>query len=156
MEKKQVQEENRLKEEEVERLMKESEEKQMAVQVLKNELEYIKRLDEEHLLRLEKQKREIEVESKERVRTLELQLQDAQKKMREIEVNLASELSILRLKDAKCQEFLSHHAQEYKVCELGNIWEIYDSCCIGKNLLLSMYRGFELKLGMHGHEGISS
>ncbi len=115
MEKKQVQEENRLKDEEVERLMKESEEKQMAVQVLKNELEYIKRLDEEHLLRLEKQKREIEVESKERIRTLELQLQDAQKKMCEIEVNLAGEISGLRVKDVKCQKVLCHQAQEYKV-----------------------------------------
>ncbi len=152
-----MQEENRLKEEEVERLMKESEEKQMAVQVLKNELEYIKRLDEEHLLRLEKQKREIEVESKERIRTLELQLQDTQKKMHEIEMNSASELSILRLKDAKRQEFLSHHAQEYKVCELRNIGKYMIPAVLGKicYFLCTEVLGM-LKLGMRGHEGISS
>ncbi|CAK9872555.1 unnamed protein product [Sphagnum jensenii] len=144
MEKKQVQEENRLKEEEVERLMKESEEKQMAVQVLKNELEYIKRLDEEHLLRLEKQKREIEVESKERIRTLELQLQDAQKKMHEIEMNTASELSILRLKDAKCQEFLSQHAQEYKNLR----WAQYSA----KEDVLRMQMEWKTQLSTLGNE----
>ncbi|CAM6015765.1 unnamed protein product [Sphagnum balticum] len=114
MEKKQLEEEKRVKDEELDRLLKESDEKQMAVQVLKNELDYIKHLDEEQLLRLEKEKREIEVESKERVRTLELQLQDAQKKMREIEVNLAREISGLRVKDVKCQKVLCHQAQEYK------------------------------------------
>ncbi|KAH9567065.1 hypothetical protein CY35_03G009900 [Sphagnum magellanicum] len=144
MEKKQVQEENRLKDKEVERLMKESEEKQMAVQVLKNELEYIKRLDEEHLLRLEKQKREIEVESKERIRTLELQLQDAQKKMHEIEMNSASELSILRLKDAKCQEFLSHHAQEYKNLR----WAQYSA----KEDVLRMQMEWKTQLSTLGNE----
>jgi hypothetical protein len=115
MEKKQLEEEKRVKDEELDRLLKESDEKQMAVQVLKNELDYIKHLDEEQLLRLEKEKREIEVESKERVRTLELQLQDAQKKMREIEVNLAREISGLQVKDVKCQKVLCHQAQEYKV-----------------------------------------
>ncbi|CAM6040060.1 unnamed protein product [Sphagnum compactum] len=114
MEKKQLEEEKRVKDEELDRLLKESDEKQMAVHVLKNELDYIKHLDEEQLLRLEKEKREIEVESKERVRTLELQLQDAQKKMREIEVNLAREISGLRVKDVKCQKVLCHQAQEYK------------------------------------------
>jgi hypothetical protein len=114
MEKKQLEEEKRVKDEELDRLLKESDEKQMAVQVLKNELDYIKHLDEEQLLRLEKEKREIEVESKERVRTLELQLQDAQKKMREIEVNLAREISGLQVKDVKCQKVLCHQAQEYK------------------------------------------
>ncbi len=115
MEKKQLEEEKRVKDEELDRLLKESDEKQMAVQVLKNELDYIKHLDEEQLLRLEKEKREIEVESKERVHTLELQLQDAQKKMREIELNLTREISVLRVKDVKCQKVLCHQAQEYKV-----------------------------------------
>lgn len=110
-----MEEEKRVKEEEVDRLLKESEEKQMAVQVLKSELDYIKRLDEEHLLRLENQKREIEMESIERIRTLEVQLQDSQKKMQDMEINTVREMSSLRQKDAKYQTFFSRQAHEYKV-----------------------------------------
>ncbi len=89
-----------MNEEEADRLLKES-----------HEPDYMKHPDEEEFLVLEKQKRELEVESKHRICTLELQLQDAQRKMREIEMNTAS-------LETKYQMFLFHQAEEYKVVVL--------------------------------------
>jgi kinesin family protein C2/C3 len=95
MGKKLMEEEKRVNEEEADRLLKES-----------HEPDYTKRPDEEELLALEKQKREL-VESKHRICTLELELQDAQRKMHEIEMNSAS-------LETKYQMFLFHQAEEYK------------------------------------------
>ncbi|CAK9202501.1 unnamed protein product [Sphagnum troendelagicum] len=88
--------EKRVNDEEADRLLKES-----------HEPEYMKCPDDEELLALEKQKRELEVESKHRICTLELELQDAQRKMCEIEMDSAS-------LETKYQTFLFHQAEEYK------------------------------------------
>ncbi len=100
MGKKLMEEEKRVNEEEADRLLKES-----------HEPDCMMRPDEEELLALEKQKREL-VESKHRICTLELQLQDAQRKMHEIEMNSAS-------LETKYQMFLFHQAEEYKVVVLN-------------------------------------
>jgi hypothetical protein len=116
MGKKLMEEEKRVNEEEADRLLKES-----------HEPDYMKHPDEEELLALEKQKRELEVESKHRICTLELQLQDAQRKTHEIEMNSAS-------LETKYQMFLFHQAEEYKVVVLN---PGSDSCCTGSDLLTS-------------------
>jgi kinesin family protein C2/C3 len=95
MGKKLMEEEKRVNEEEADRLLKES-----------HEPDCMMRPDEEELLALEKQKREL-VESKHRICTLELQLQDAQRKMHEIEMNSAS-------LETKYEMFLFHQTEEYK------------------------------------------
>ncbi|CAM6074937.1 unnamed protein product [Sphagnum tenellum] len=92
MEKKQIEDENQLKEVALKRLSKESEEKDSTVQVLMNELDYIKRLDEEHSVSLENQKREIELKSQEKLLSLEKQLQESQQQRHEMEVSFTEDL----------------------------------------------------------------
>lgn len=112
---KELEEEKRAKEEEVGRLLKENKEQQSVVQVLKNELDLIKRSDKELLERLENQKKEFELECEEKIRSLELQLQDSHEKLEELKVNAAREMSSLRVKDTQYQTFLSNQLFEYRV-----------------------------------------
>lgn len=96
-------------------LIKDNKEKQIAVQALKHELDNIKRLDKELLLKFENQKKEFEMECKESISLLELQLQDSYKKMEEMEINAAKEMRSLRLKDTQYQAFVSQQLLDYKV-----------------------------------------
>lgn len=105
-----------VKDEEVDRLLKENKEQRSAMQVLKNDLEHIKRSDREQLLRFESQKIEFEQECQQTIQSLELQLQDSYEQLKELEVNAAKEMSSLRLKDKQYQRFLSHQLLEYRVC----------------------------------------
>ncbi|CAM6047082.1 unnamed protein product [Sphagnum compactum] len=114
MEKKQIEDENQLKEVALKRLSKESEEKEATVQVLMNELDYIKRLDEEHSVTLENQKREIELKSQEKLLSLEKQLQESQQQRHEMEVSFTEELSMLQKKDVKYKTCLAHQAYNVK------------------------------------------
>ncbi|CAM6022900.1 unnamed protein product [Sphagnum balticum] len=114
MEKKQIEDENQLKEVALKRLSKESEEKDATVQVLMNELDYIKRLDEEHSVSLENQKREIELKSQEKLLSLEKQLQESQQQRHEMEVSFTEELSWLQKKDVKYKSCLAHQAYNVK------------------------------------------
>jgi kinesin family protein C2/C3 len=114
MEKKQIEDENRLKEVTLKRLSKESEEKDATVQVLMNELDYIKRLDEEHSVSLENQKREIELKSQEKFLSLEKQLQESQQQRHEMEASFTEELSRLQKKDVKYKTCLADQAYNVK------------------------------------------
>jgi hypothetical protein len=115
MEKKQIEDDNRLKEVALKRMSKESEEKDATVQVLMNELDYIKRLDEEHSVSLENQKQEIELKSQEKFLSLEKQLQESQQQRHEMEVSFTEELSRLQKKDVKYKTCLAHQAYNVKV-----------------------------------------
>lgn len=110
-----MEEEKRLRDEEVSRLIKDNKEKQIAFQSLKHELDNIKRLDNELLLQFQNQKNEFEMECTESIALLELQLQDSYNKMEEMEINAAKEMSSLRLKDTQYQAFISHQLLDYKV-----------------------------------------
>lgn len=96
-------------------LVKDNKEKQIAVHALKHELDNIKRLDKELLLKFENQKKEFEMECKESIALLELQLQDSYNKMEEMEINAAKEMRSLRLKDIQYQAFVSQQVLDYKV-----------------------------------------
>lgn len=115
---KDLEEEKRAKEEEVGRLLKENKEQQSAVQMLKHELDHIKRSDKELLERLESQKMEFELECQEKIKSLELQLQDSYEKLEELKVNTTREMSSLRMKDTHYQTFLSIQLLEYRVIRL--------------------------------------
>lgn len=123
MERKLMEEERSAKEEEVDRLSRDSDEKQMVVQVLKNELDCmnnLKRFDEDQhhhsSLHHKTQKKDtIDMEHKERITKLEGQLQDAYNKMQEIENKSAKTMSSLQEKDSKVQQHLSQQARECKV-----------------------------------------
>ena len=123
MERKLMEEERSAKEEEVDRLSRDSDEKQMVVQVLKNELDCmnnLKRFDEEqhhhYSLHHKTQKKDVvDMEHKERITKLEGQLQDAYNKMQEIENKSAKTMSSLQEKDSKVQQNLSQQARECKV-----------------------------------------
>lgn len=112
---KELKEEKKAKEEEVGRLLKENREHQSAVQVLKDELDHIKRFDKEQLQRLESQKKEFELVSQEKIQSLELQLHDSYEKLEELKANAAREMSSLRVKDTQYQTFLSSQLSEYRV-----------------------------------------
>lgn len=73
-------------------LIKDNKEKKLAVQALKHELDNIKRLDKELLLKFENHKKEFEMECKESIALLELQLQDSYNKMEEMEINASKEM----------------------------------------------------------------
>ena len=96
-------------------LIKDNKEKHIAVHALKHELDNIKRLDKELLLKFENQKKEIEMECKESIAMLELQLQDSYNKMEEMEINAAKEMRSLRQKDIQYQAFVSQQLLDYKV-----------------------------------------
>ena len=111
-----LEKDKRVKDEEVDRLLEENREQRSAMQVLKNELEHIKRSDREQLLRLESQKKVFEQECQQTIQSMELQLQDSHEKLKELEVNAAKEMRSLRLKDNQYQTFLSRQLLEYRVC----------------------------------------
>lgn len=110
-----MEENKRAKEEEVGRLLKENKEQQSAVQVLKDELDHIKRSDKELLLRLESQKKEFQQECHQTIQSLELQLKDSYEKLKDMEVSAAREMSSLRRKDNQYQTFLTRQLLEYRV-----------------------------------------
>ncbi|KAG0585317.1 hypothetical protein KC19_2G003100 [Ceratodon purpureus] len=118
---KDLEEEKRAKEEEVGRLLKENKEQQSAVQMLKHELDHIKRSDKELLERLESQKMEFELECQEKIKSLELQLQDSYEKLEELKVNTTREMSSLRMKDTHYQTFLSIQLLEYRNLRLAQL-----------------------------------
>lgn len=115
MEKRQIEEEKRAKEEDIDRLTRDREEKQLTVDVLKNELEMIKRADQEQKLQLQLQKREMELESKARLRHMENQLIESQRKAREVEASCASELRFLRQKVSHYEGTLWQQSETIKV-----------------------------------------
>jgi len=110
-----LEEDKKSKQEEVGRLRKENEEQQLTVQVLKDELDHIKRSDKEQLLRLEDQKKEFEQECHQTIQSLELQLKDSYEKLKDMEVSAAKEMSSLRQKDSQYQTFLTRQLLEYRV-----------------------------------------
>ncbi|XP_024394330.1 kinesin-like protein KIN-14C isoform X2 [Physcomitrium patens] len=116
-----LKEEKRVKEEEVCRLLQENKEQQLAVQVLRNELDHIKRADKEMLQLLESQNKEFEQECKETIQSLELQLQDSYDKLKELKINADKEMSSLKLKDNQYQTFLSSQLLECRDLRLAQV-----------------------------------
>lgn len=118
---KQMAEEMKTKDEEVNRLLQENKEYQSTVKVLKNELDLNRRSDKEMLLRLETQKKEIEHEYQETIHSLESELQNSYEKLKNLEANAEREMSNLKLKDTQYQNFLSSQLLEYKDLRLSQL-----------------------------------
>lgn len=116
---KELEENRRAKDEEVGRLRKENKGQQSFVQVLKDELDQIKRSDKVLLLQLESQKKEFEQECRQTIQSLELQLKDSYEKLKDMKVSAAREMSSLRQKDSQYQTFLTRQLLEYRVISLS-------------------------------------
>jgi hypothetical protein len=106
-------EEKRLKEEELDN------DKRMAIQDSKHQLDNNKHLDDKRLLHFENAKKEMEMESKERVASLQSQLTDSYKKMQEMEYQSSRLKATLREKEDKWQKSPSRLLKEFKVFQ-GN------------------------------------
>eukprot|EP01018_Ginkgo_biloba_P002892 Gb_07814 [translate_table: standard] len=111
MEKMQVEDEKKAKEQDVIQLTKEKEESEVAVRTLKDELDMIKKMDQEHVQQLEMQKREVESELQEKLREMEDLLAHSKRKTEELEALSALEMQNLKLKDSGYQKFLSCQLQ---------------------------------------------
>lgn len=111
MEKMQVENEKKVKEQDVIRLTKEREESQHVVRALQEELERIKTTDQENLQQVEMQKREVEQRLQEKLMEMEDLLAHSRKETEELEVLSAMEMQNLKLKDSGYQKFLSAHLQ---------------------------------------------
>lgn len=111
MEKMQVEHEKKMKEHDVNRLTKESEESEAVIQALQEELHKIKTTDQEHLQRLELQRREVERDLQEKLSEMEDLLAHSRKETKELEALSVMEMKNLKLKDSNYQKFLSVHCQ---------------------------------------------
>lgn len=111
---KNAEEEKRLKDEEVDN------DKRIAIQDSKHKMDKCKHLDDKRLIHVEDAKKEMDMESKERVSSLQSQLTDSYKKMQEMEYQ-SSRLNVtLREKDDKWQKSLTRLLKEFKVFS-GNL-----------------------------------
>ncbi|KAJ7546715.1 hypothetical protein O6H91_08G051300 [Diphasiastrum complanatum] len=113
MEKKQLEEESRKKEEHSEQLIKDREDKIVKLEVLCNEVEILKHGDHEHKLHLELQ-RELELESRKRISEMESLLAESQIKMQELQMSSFLELENVRRKELMCQNQLKQQLQAYQ------------------------------------------
>ncbi|KAH9301568.1 hypothetical protein KI387_013151, partial [Taxus chinensis] len=111
MDKMQVEDERKVKEQDMFRLMKEREESEAAIQALKEEFEMMKKTDQDHVQQLESQKRDVELELLKKKKETEDLLAHSKRKTEELEAISAMELHSLRCKDTYYQSFLSGHAE---------------------------------------------
>lgn len=95
------------------------EEEKRLKEELDSEKSNIKHLDDNRALHLENAKKEMEIESKERMSTLQTQLTESKKKMQEVEYQSSKLKGTLREKDEKWRKSLTKLLKEFKVCS-GN------------------------------------
>lgn len=115
-EKTKLEQKEKLEEQNVRRLKKENDHRDVEISALKQELETAKRMNEMYRLQMQEQAEKTKVVSEKKLKELELLLIDSKKKVEELESFSESKSLRWKMKECTYQSFINHQFGIIQVC----------------------------------------